>query len=161
MPKYHPQKLWDYTVETEPIGLFRVFMYLLGINFPYFVGDKIKLRIKLKKDKYTEDILGSSICIGGIYPHGGKGTEKFREREIPFWKNELVNEFIFESDNDEISSKDGHLYIYARKTFGEGSDKEFIIFSTDVKHDENFMWFVVIPSILTIVGIIIGILIAR
>jgi hypothetical protein len=166
MPKYHIQQLGEYKVEALPVGFWRSLLFLLNLNFPYFVGDKISLRIKLSKNKTITNKLNSTIRIGGIYPNAFDKKVEFQEIEIPILSGpglELVKSVLFAPK--EISSKSGEISIYVRKTFGDGSENKFVIFSADVKHDENFIWFVVIPIVAgflsAIVGGIVGVLISR
>lgn len=157
MPKYYVQQLWDYEVESEPVELWRKVMYLLHINFPYFVGDKITLKIRIKKKDLIAEKLNSTIRIGGSYPNAFIENAFFKEREIPFIGEKSLNlaeEFIFTPE--ETLSKNGTTFIYARKTSGKDDNKEFVIFSADVYHDEFFQWFVIVPILVAIIFFVLG-----
>jgi hypothetical protein len=149
MPRYYSPTIKDYEIKVSPKGRWRLPLYKFGIKLPYFVGDKVRLEIKLRKIEAGGEELSDVLSIWSKYPHYGDNEPK---QEMAISLEGLVKGFKLVSKSEyeplvEISEP-GRVVIYIAE---ERERIPYNIFTADVYNDDSFNFFVVWP----IIGIMI------
>jgi hypothetical protein len=145
MPEYHNYKNYrDRSIKVSPVGLWRLFR-----KWPYFVGDRVVLRISYNQISADskKDILGN-LVFSEIHPDGHKVGHDAIELE---GKNNVIR-----LESNKIS-RQGDFAIYLGNI--SGHDLSAPIFTTEIMHRDRRrydLFLLFIGALISFACVIIG-----